>query len=299
MNDTPPLDLLVQAEPAPAPAPPPFVPGVFADMPNDTYHAIDCLSSSGAKTIVNRSLAHYRYERENPREPTDAMRLGTVTHTAILEPDKLDALVLIRPDEIDARTKDGKAALAALNAQAAAEKRMLVKQSDYDRVLRMRDAVHRHPGAQRLLAGAQREVSYFWNDASTQAPLKCRPDILQRFGDDLGLSDIKTCSDASPAGFGRQIAAFDYHLSASFYFSGMEHVEHRTPLFFAFIAVESEAPHGVGVYTLTPDALLAGARKANRAIVAYAEARRTGYWRSYSTLIEPAQLPAWALREPF
>jgi exodeoxyribonuclease VIII len=293
MNDAPAPEVL--QEPIKAPD---FVPGVFEDMPSEHYHAVDALSSTGAKTIVNRSLNHYRWQRLNPTKPTPAMQLGTLTHTAILEPDLLDTQILIRP-ELDARTKAGKELLAALQAQAAAENRILVTQEDADRVRHMRDAVWRHPGALRLLEGSRRELSIFWRDASTDAPCKARFDVLKPVDDNFICADVKTCEDASPAAFGRTIASYDYHLSAAMYFSGAEHVWNKTPLAWAWIAVEKTAPYGVAVYVAQPDQMLAGNRKFNRAVLLYAEARRTGYWGSYPLTLEPAVMPQWALREPF
>lgn len=294
MNDAPSTAVLEQPIAAPE-----FVPGMFEDMDAETYHKIDALSSTGAKTIVNRSLWHYKYERENPKAPTEAMKIGTLTHTAILEPDKLDGQVLVKPDGINARTNAGKAMIEALEAQAFAESRIIVTQDRLDSIKRMRDAVWRHPGALRLLEGSRRELSLFWRDASTDAPCKCRFDVCKDVDDNWLCADVKTCEDASPAAFGRTIAQYDYHLSAAMYFSGAEHVWGKTPLAWAWIAAEKEPPHGVAVYVAQPDQLLAGNRKFNRAVLMYAEARRTGYWGSYPLTIEPAQMPQWALREPF
>ena len=52
-------------------------------MPASDYHKVEALSASGAKLLL-RSPAHYIASKTTPREPTAAMRLGTLTHALIL-----------------------------------------------------------------------------------------------------------------------------------------------------------------------------------------------------------------------
>ena len=164
----------------------------------------------------------------------------------------------------------------------------------YERCCRTVDAILAHPGARTLLTGGIPEVSLFWNDAKYEVPCKARIDFLR---DDGGMVDIKTTTDASPEGFGRTIASFLYHVQGSHYWSGGEHVLGASPKFFAFIAAEKEEPFGVSAQVLQVDALRIGMAKCDRALRRYAEAAASGRWGAYSDLIEPAILPAWALRE--
>lgn len=293
MNDMTEPDLLAVAAPAAPAEPPPFEPGVYDDMPAEQYHAIEAMSASGAKEML-RSPLHYRWMRDHPKEPTDSMRLGTVAHTAILEPHRLDALVLLRPDGLDKRTKAGRAEVEALEAQAAAEGRLLVTQEQYDRACRMRDAVRRHPGAQRLLEAGRAEVSLFWRDAQFDVPCKMRADWLR---DDGGIVDVKTTTNAAEEDFGRAVANYLYHVQAAHYLSGAEHLLHRTPPFFAFVALENEPPYGVATYVMQPNQILAGARLMERALVRYQQALARNWWPGYYDTIEALQMPGWALRE--
>jgi len=128
-------------------------------------------------------------------------------------------------------------------------------------------------------------------------PLKTAKARIDFLRDDGGMVDIKTTIDASPEGFGRIIASFLYHVQGAHYWSGGEHVLGASPKFFAFIAAEKEPPYGVSTQVLQVDALRVGMAKADRALKKYAEAVATGRWTAYSDLIEPAQLPGWALRE--
>lgn len=269
----------------------PAAPTIISNMPAAEYHAIEAVSASGAKKLL-RSPAHYKAERTKPREQTPAMAFGTGAHAAILEPDTFESAVLRAP-KFDKRTNAGKAAAAEFEATAAG--RLVLADDDFDRCLRVRDAVLAHPGAVQLLAGTEREVSLFWTDGQFGVPCKMRADGIGTASHG-GIVDLKTCQDASPDAFGRSIATYLYHLQAAFYFQGAEACYGRTPSFFAFIAVESEEPHAVACYVLEPAHLLAGARLADQAMSRYQQAMATGEWPAYSTLIQPARLPSWALR---
>lgn len=272
----------------PEPEPPPFEPGVFRDMPTETYFAIDAMSQSGAKEIL-RSPAHFRYAREHQREPTPAMRFGTAVHAGILEPETFEATVVCAP-AINARTTAGREQRDAFLAANAG--RLVLSADDYDRARRCIEAVGRHPAAKALLTGAEVEVSLFWLDGRYKAPCKGRIDARNHDG----LIDIKTTQDASPEEYSRTIASYGYHLQAAHYFSGCEHLLDATPQFFAHIVVETEAPHGVAVYAIPGNAIMAGAARMSEALRRYAEARETGRWSSYPTTIESIQLPRWATR---
>lgn len=273
------------SEPVARPA---FEPGLFSDMPAEQYHAIEAMSSSGAKKMLQSPL-HYKLMRDTPNEPTPAMIFGTAVHAGVLEPDTFGQAVVCAP-EVNKRTKDGKAewdAFAAANAGRA-----ILSPDDHSRALRCIQAVHAHPGAQRLLRLAKCEVSLFFVDDTYKVPCKVRFDAWNHGG----LVDLKTCQDASPDAFARTIASYLYHLQAAFYCKGAEQVLGEWPQFFAFIAVESEPPHGVACYTLPSNAILAGARLRAVALERYAEALASGVWRGYPDTVDTIQLPAWATR---
>ena len=58
---------------------------VMHDQSARDYHAMPGASASRLKQL-QRSAAHMRYAMDNPQEPTQAMIIGTATHSAILEP---------------------------------------------------------------------------------------------------------------------------------------------------------------------------------------------------------------------
>jgi hypothetical protein len=64
--------------------------------------------------------------------------------------------------------------------------------------------------------------------------------------------------------------------------------------FFCFICVESEPPHGVAVYSLPSNAVLAGAHLCDTALARYAQALNTGTWCGYPDHVASLPFPKWA-----
>lgn len=276
-------DLVSQALEQPA-----FLPGVFYGMAGEQYHAIEAMSASGAKKML-QSPMHYKLARTTPNVPSPQMQFGTAVHCGVLEPERFDAAVTCAPT-LDKRTKDGKAAWQAF-VSCNADK-VVLDADAYERANNCISAVRAHPAAAQLLKGALFEVSLFWNDARYGVPCKCRWDLFNHGG----VVDLKTTPNAAPAEFARQIINFSYHVQAAHYLSGGEHVRNEAPRFFAFIVVESEPPHAVACYALPGNAILAGAHLMDRALERYAAALAVGEWPGYPDTIEQIQLPAWALK---
>jgi len=269
---------------------PAFEPGVFYGMPGAEYYRVRALSASGAKKILKSPL-HYLFNIMNPSEPSAVMQFGTVVHCGVLEPDCFGERVALAPP-LDKRTKEGKLLWADFGATNAGK--IIMSPDDYERARACIAAVRAHPGAAKLLDGGERELSLFWRDAKHNVPCKCRDDIYSHGG----VTDLKTCQDASPEGFGRQIANMGYHIAASHYWSGHEHAMGESPRFFAFIAVEYDPPHAVACYALPSNAILAGAHLMNKALERYAEALAAGEFKGYPDTIETIELPRWATSFP-
>lgn len=265
-----------------------FVAGLHRNMPAATYHGIEAMSASGAKKML-RSPQHYLLARTTPSVPSPAMLFGTAVHAGVLEPDTFDDAVVVAP-EVNKRSKDGKAELEAFAAANAGK--VVLSPEDFDRATNCIEAVRRHPAAAQLLDGGEREVSLLWHDGKYKVPCKSRFDAMNHGG----VIDLKTTRDASPEGFGKEIANYLYHLQAAFYCSAAEHVLDASPKFFAFIAVESEAPFAVACYVLPSNAILAGAHLADIALGRYADALAAGEWPGYPEEISVIKLPSWATK---
>lgn len=81
-------------------------------LTSEDYHADPSLGSSGIRELL-RSPYHfwaaYRAPGRPAPEPSAAMRLGTMVHALILEPEPFRSRFVMQPDGLDMRTREGKA----------------------------------------------------------------------------------------------------------------------------------------------------------------------------------------------
>lgn len=260
---------------------------IITDLPAAEYHATDAISKHGLDAI-HRCPALYKYRKENPPEPTPAMRWGTLVHLAVLEPDRFAAEVAVAP-EINRRTNAGKAEWEAFCAEN--EGKEVLTAEEHTELCAIRDSVRSHPAAIRALGKSGLiEQSVFWDRDGIQC--RARPDYLHPAG---VIVDLKTTDDASPGGFARSVANFRYHVQAAFYSDGLSAVQGPSAVKgFVFIAVEKKAPFLVGVYQ-ADEAMLAAGRLAYEAdIETFRQCLATDTWPGYGDTVLPLSLPKWA-----
>lgn len=261
---------------------------VRTDLSNAEYHSMPAVSKSQLDH-VRRAPAVYKWRLENKTPPTPAMILGTLTHTAVLEPDRFEHEVMVAP-KIDRRTSAGKAEWEAF--QIAAEGKTLIDADELDRLRAIRAAVHAHPSAAKALAQIDAvEQSIFWKDPESGIDCRCRPDAVTTAG---VIVDLKTTKDASPDGFARSIAGYRYHVQAAFYSDGMEALTGTPPKGFVFIAVETEPPHLVAVYVASAAMVLRGRADYRADLATLGECLATDTWPGYSASPLTLDLPKWA-----
>ena len=86
--------------------------GLMRGLDSREYHA-DLSVSRGMLNDLDRSPAHCYALHHAPDRPiiesTAAMLAGTLLHTLVLEPDAVFQRYVVKPDDCDYRTKDGKA----------------------------------------------------------------------------------------------------------------------------------------------------------------------------------------------
>jgi len=249
------------------------------------YFKIEALSASGAK-LLNRSAAHYLYEKANPSKPSAAQMFGTLVHSLVLEPETVNALYAASP-KFDKRTNAGKAGFAEFEAANAGK--TIIDLDDYQRAQRCATAVLDHPTAGALLALAQhREVTVLFERYGVQC--KARLDAIF----DSTVLDLKTTRDASPQGFARSCAAYQYHAQATHYIYAAEEsglIREDTEDRFFFIAVESLEPHNVAVYELTAADHFAGHQLMVKAAKVYQSLANPHQWRGYPEAVTTIALP--------
>jgi len=188
---------------------------VIVDLSNDLYHACDGYSSTQLRMVQRGGTASLAWYKSAPRDESKsgALSLGTAVHTAILEPARFDEDFVCAPD-VNLRTSDGKAELAAFEEQCEADGLAPMKSDDYRKVCLMRDSALAQPVIAALLQRGVAELSVFYR--TEQGVLfKVRPDW---FGELCGVPfvmDVKTTDDVQD--FGKSVEKYGYHVQAAFY----------------------------------------------------------------------------------
>jgi len=217
-------------------------------------------------------------------EETAAMRLGSLVHCAILEPDQLAVRYAVS-DAGRRGTKEWKFA----QEEAAAAGQTIVKMGDYVSASLIADAIARHKTCSDLLSDASTEVSLFWDDPSG-LPAKARLDALNlRLGVAL---DIKTTSDAGPTEFARSCARYRYHWQHYWYMSGA--VANELDLTaFLFIAIETTPPYLIGIYEIDKRWVNLAGWSIKRILPEYRQCLDSGIWPGLDPGIVQINLPVW------
>lgn len=263
-------------------------------MDSKQYHAdTSAISASGLKLFA-RSPAHYYAAYLDPnrveRQPTAAMKLGTATHCAILEPERFSAEYVAMPDGLDRRTMAGKQAYADLLASGAE----ILASDDMALVMNMACAF-RDNTISRALFDRPHSVEQSIYATVNGVSCKCRPDFITN--DYRLVVDVKTAKDASPEGFGRSAWSLGYHLQAAFYRRVISAATGTTPDFI-FGCVESERPHLVAYYTVPQYLLDYADSLIDTLLERYSECLASGIWPGYVSEIEMQELtvPGFAQR---
>ena len=148
----------------------------------------------------------------------------------------------------------------------------------------------RHPIVNKLFKSGKAEQSMFWTDPDTGLYCKGRLD----WASDLGyLVDLKTTIDASVEQFSRSIANFGYHRQNAMYVDGYTEITKTVTKGFIFIAVESKAPHAVGVYNLDSEGEGQGRMEYKELLAQFGECLESDVWPAYSDKVEEIELPHW------
>lgn len=262
-------------------------------MSNNDYHLTPAISKSDLDLIA-KSPMHFKVGKEQPREQTPAMLLGSVVHKLVLEPDSFDDEYKIAP-ECNKRTKEGKAQWDEFVSHLT-EKHTVIDQELYDLAKVIADAVLAHPVAAKLLQGGKAELSYFWERDGIEC--KCRPDYLRE--DIKTVVDFKTTRCSSPDEFTKSAYDYRYYVQAAWYLDGLKacgvDVEN-----FIFVTVETKAPYAVMCYSADELMLKLGRQTADEDFATYKQALTEDNWHGYEVepKIHSLSLPDWIIRKYF
>lgn len=283
-------------------------PGIH-DVDAATYHRFRAASASGLRVIHASTPAHLRQSWDDQDKPSLALVLGTLIHGLVLEPQTPLPRIAIVPetytvpdDAKPAKGAPGPGETVPWNNRAKwcrdwralqeAAGKIVLDAEDMATVRECAEAVGQCAEAAELLRTCEhRESTLVWETVA-RTPCKAR---LDAWGDGI-VVDIKTTTDASPAGFARTAYDLGYHLQSAWYVDGLANVLGIEPPRFYFVAVEKDT-RLVTVHCATNDFLQRGREAYGRALEQFETAWQSGVWPGYAPGIHDLDVPAWVTRK--
>jgi len=263
-----------------------FDPSCFCmDITNDEYHALpDSVSCTGLKKVL-RSPSHYHAYLDGDGSADEGDNLGSAIHAAVLEPDRFAAEYIYYDGE---RRGNAWKEFKAENAG-----KMIQTRAEYAQVQGMCKALMAHKDFPLWLAlqKAQREKSVFWRDEETGVQCRVRFDAI--FAPYVTW-DLKSTTDARPSQFVKQAVRLDYDLQAAMYSEGARRFTGQD-IPFIFVAIETQAPHGIWLHTAGQSMLENGRTKFRRALSIYKACSDNQCWPGYNNPSSTLEFPRYAL----
>jgi hypothetical protein len=273
-----------------------YDPGIYEDVPEDDYFAVEALSKSAVPYIL-RSPAHFKQYRDNGIT-SQGITVGSLADCLILTPNEFEGRYKILPEyyinEKDEKKKwNGNANFCKEYMERLERDGVTtLPKKTYELALGIKHAVESNSKAVELLAGS-RQISMFWIDTETGVYCKARMDNVK---EGSFISDLKTSSDSVDySGFRRTMSKYHYHIQAYVYTTAYELLTGEN-LPFNIVAVEQKPPHGVASYTVGPDSMMLGKMRWEQACRKYKWIQDNQEYPAYPEDLKLIELAPYALR---
>lgn len=267
--------------------------GIILGLDEEEYHRHPALSSTGARELLE-APARFEFSRSHPRVHRKEFDVGTAAHSKVLGTGW--EIVVIPADVLAKNGAASTDAAKAFIAKARAAGQVPIKQSEYDEVNAMAEAVLAHQSARILLEqeGAP-EASVFGTDPVTGVETRARFDFLGMGPNRRVGVDLKTVhGKATPAKFAKTIGEHGYHIQGAHYESALEFAGEHIDAF-AFIAVEKDPPYLPAVFVLDDDWREIGHKRAAEARELFRRGIDSGLWPGYPSEIQVVRPPNYII----
>lgn len=275
-------------------------------MDFNKYKEIPALSKSDLVWLADSPL-HFKM-REGLFEQTDEMLLGTLLHTALLEPKKLKGSYITEPNEIEFfNTKTKKIELQEVNRRsdycrkaleewqnAQPEGTLIVKPDMVDRltdILTVCADVERDDARQlQSMLSYPGEVEVAASGCIEGVEFKGRADkIINHPQYGRTVFELKSTADSSAPGFSRQVYNMHYDIGISVYLKLFE----CDTYIFGCVETAKKSIHPVSLFRASESMKDRAHKKTKGLIELLKKCQDEDRWPAYTRDTEELYLPAW------
>jgi hypothetical protein len=264
-------------------------PGFYDGVRAVDYHADPApepsLSSTIARTIINRSLRHAFLEHRRlgctePKKSTAAMDRGTLVHALL-------AGTVSHEIEVGKFPTFRSKLAQEWEAEVARHGRIAVLEDDYRNGVKIADAIREKATRGTTVdpfEDAKPEVSAFWQKKG--AWFRARYDrLILNDSEPSTVWDWKTTTDVSIGAVKRTMRKYGLHHQAAHYLAGLDALRPQFARLhsFVFVFVEDEPPYSVRRYCVGGDTHACAAIEMDAAHEAWIKAVATGEWPDASS----------------
>ena len=246
-------------------------------MTESEYRSHPALNASRFKAFI-RSPFHF--ENQVDVETTEAMKIGTAIHTALLEPEIYASTIAFMP-ECDRRTTAGKQIAKEFEEQSVGK--LILKHESEDVVIRAIDSVSRHLEWKTLKENQMHKETIIIGEMFG-IECKAKIDIIDLKKNMIW--DIKTCQDASAESFKYEVQDRLYWVQQAFYKMLVE--KHYGSKFgCGFIATETTEPSATAFHQVSEKELELWEDIVKYKLQQYIACRATDVFPAYESGILP------------
>lgn len=250
------------------------------DVPAVEYHADNEKIGSSMAKLFRRSPREFYLRhvvrRLPPTQPAAPMQFGSLSHLALLEPDRLHGAIALPPATWNLHSPADRAAKRAWIESLPSD---VLPTTDVDlgRALALSCALRADPWIAGVLARSHTcEAAATWECAHSGLPRKVMFDLVTEDNDRPILLELKTLEEY-PDRFIANAIRYGYAHQAAWYEEaaaelGYEDAQHVT------IAVRTEPPWDHLLYEYAPESLALARKNNTAAMLGIAEALATGIW---------------------
>lgn len=272
--------------------------GVHRNIPMSVYQQWNALSYGPIRAVhVCPALAkHMIFGDKEFRSVSKS--IGTAIHDAVFRPDYFDKeyaphtcsamkhkygacqeVATVRVRDSWYCTRHGKLAGDSPDTDAPG----VADQASISLCRTIRDCVHKHPEAMKLLDGiGDCEISYLWKDQKSELDLKCRPDAIGK--DESFVVDLKTTSQPlRPSTFPFHAWSKGYFHQAAMALRALQSISVPMGRYF-IIAVEINQPHLVAVFELDQRDIETASKDLDCGLKLLSECLGSGNWPGFDQL---------------